>query len=71
MFSNLYLEKAYCEYRLNHFIDALKTVSSCPEDTPGIMELKGQIVSYVCLFVHFLSIIVSKSLKTPLMNMRN
>ncbi|VDN96009.1 unnamed protein product [Rodentolepis nana] len=40
---NLYLEKAYCEYRLNRFVHALKTLSSCPEDTPGIIELKGQI----------------------------
>ncbi|VUZ53291.1 unnamed protein product [Hymenolepis diminuta] len=40
---NLYLEKAYCEYRLNRFVDALKTVSSCPDHTPGIIELKGQI----------------------------
>nr|CDS26274.1 signal recognition particle 72 kDa protein [Hymenolepis microstoma] len=40
---NLYMEKAYCEYRLNRFVHALKTLSTCPEDTPGIIELKGQI----------------------------
>ncbi|KAM7535130.1 hypothetical protein Aperf_G00000093553 [Anoplocephala perfoliata] len=43
MNAELYLEKAYCEYRLNHFVDALKTLSGCPESTPGISELKAQI----------------------------
>ncbi|VDK34243.1 unnamed protein product [Taenia asiatica] len=38
-----HLERAYCEYRLNRLIEALKTVSSCTVVTQGLIELRAQI----------------------------
>ncbi|KAL5968575.1 Signal recognition particle subunit SRP72 [Taenia solium] len=38
-----HLERAYCEYRLNRLVEALKTVSSCTVVTQGLIELRAQI----------------------------
>ncbi|XP_054261614.1 signal recognition particle subunit SRP72 [Macrosteles quadrilineatus] len=42
--SDLYLEKAYCQYRLNQIQDAFKTVSSAPNLSYELKELKAQIL---------------------------
>jgi len=42
--SNLFLEKAYCQYRLNQIQDALKTVESAPNKDFQLKELKAQIL---------------------------
>ncbi|XP_039283174.1 signal recognition particle subunit SRP72 isoform X1 [Nilaparvata lugens] len=41
---SMIFEKAYCQYRLNNTLDALKTVESCNEVTLKIKELKAQIL---------------------------
>uniref|UniRef100_A0A0R3WMW7 Signal recognition particle subunit SRP72 n=1 Tax=Hydatigena taeniaeformis TaxID=6205 RepID=A0A0R3WMW7_HYDTA len=38
-----HLERAYCEYRLNRLVEALKTISSCTVVTQGLIELRAQI----------------------------
>lgn len=43
-FSELILEKAYCQYRMNQVQDALKTVNTVENLTFQLKELKAQIL---------------------------
>lgn len=43
-FSELLLEKAYCQYRLNQIEEALKTVNSASNVSFQLKELKAQIL---------------------------
>lgn len=42
--SNLDFEKAYCLYRLNQVLDALKIVENVPNPSLKLKELKAQIL---------------------------
>lgn len=42
--SDLYFEKAYCEYRLNKIQDAYDTLSNCKQMTNKEKELFAQVV---------------------------
>ncbi|KAL7060465.1 hypothetical protein AAHC03_010285 [Spirometra sp. Aus1] len=42
--SDCVMVKAYCEYRLNHLNDALKTIKASGLENPGLLELQAQIL---------------------------
>lgn len=52
--SDLYFERAYCEYRLNKINEAYETLLKCKEMTTKEKELLAQVVSLILLDVLWL-----------------